>query len=911
MNGQRGSYGSGAAQGFDSLISIRANQSRNSNCPELTQVRGSTRRLTPGEWIRISGFYAAAFCLLACLAPARSQTTNDAFGALPEISLAARPAETITVAGQRSALLGHESGRFEAWAWPLKILHDFHLSFRVGSELLPGDLLVRSITVRPESTTLVYAGDTFSIQETLLVPIDQPAALIQLKIETTQPLEIIAAFQPDLQLEWPGAVGGADTDWNPRLHAYVMSEAQQRFEAVVGSPTAAEYTEQYPFGYAGPRETAFSLGMSPQGSDSKIIVMTGALGQPREAEQRFLQLSSQFDETLANARQYYADYLKDRVQVSLPDPMLQQALVWSELSMIQSLVNNPYLGRGLIAGYNTSGDDERPGFAWFFGRDSMWTALALDDVGDLRTAREALEFMAKYQRADGKIPHEISQAASFVPWFTATPFAWAAADATPLFIIAMRDYVQRSGDVQFMRDHWNGLWKAYQFITTTYGPDGLAQNLNVGHGWVEAGPLVPMRAELYQSGLGIEAVRSLASLAGLLHKEDVQQELSAEFENKRPTLNQAFWMPEQRVYAIGRDLDDRPIDIPSVLSTVPMWFGLLDTDKAEPMIDRIEQPDFQTDWGMRIISARDAKYDPGGYHAGSVWPLFTGWASVGAYRYHRAFAGFSGLYANAQLTWSGELGHVPEVLSGNYFQQLSGTTPDQTWSAAMVASPLLRGLFGLQANALTHTLIFAPHVPADWASFSIGNIRVGAAALDLRWVKTTEAIRLDVTRHGTDTCELDFSPAISLGAKVRRVLVNSRPVPFHIEANTVDQHVMVHVATASSTETIIIQLAGNFGVSESGFSLPLAGGKSEHAAVIEERWSAQRDVLYLEVDGAAGAEGDLNAWDPAEIVSVEGAQLLPPDQNSVRIHYQMPTGHPGADAHLEIAIHLRRRNASR
>ena len=31
------------------------------------------------------------------------------------------------------------------------------------------------------------------------------------------------------------------------------------------------------------------------------------------------------------------------------------------------------LGTGLVAGFRTSGESERPGFAWFFGRDALWT----------------------------------------------------------------------------------------------------------------------------------------------------------------------------------------------------------------------------------------------------------------------------------------------------------------------------------------------------------------------------------------------------------------------------------------------------------------------------------------------------------------------------------------------------------
>jgi len=84
--------------------------------------------------------------------------------------------------------------------------------------------------------------------------------------------------------------------------------------------------------------------------------------------------------------------------------------------------------RGLVAGYGPSKGAYRPGFAWFFGRDSFWTSFALTAAGDFDSARAAIDFIAKYQREDGKIPHEISQAASLVPWFKDFPYAYASAD---------------------------------------------------------------------------------------------------------------------------------------------------------------------------------------------------------------------------------------------------------------------------------------------------------------------------------------------------------------------------------------------------------------------------------------------------------------------------------------------------
>ena len=127
----------------------------------------------------------------------------------------------------------------------------------------------------------------------------------------------------------------------------------------------------------------------------------------------------------------------------------------------------------MVAGYRTSAESARPGFAWFFGRDSLWTDLALDSIGDFATTRTALDFIAKFQREDGKVEHEISQTASLVDWWKGFPYGFASADATPLFILAMNDYVTSSGDVAFARDHWDNAWRAYQFLKSTYDVNAL------------------------------------------------------------------------------------------------------------------------------------------------------------------------------------------------------------------------------------------------------------------------------------------------------------------------------------------------------------------------------------------------------------------------------------------------------
>ena len=138
----------------------------------------------------------------------------------------------------------------------------------------------------------------------------------------------------------------------------------------------------------------------------------------------------------------------------------------------------------------------------------------------------------------------------------------------------MNDYAVQSNDLEFARDQWDNIWRAYQFMHSTYDAQGFAQNAGVGHGWVEGGPLLPVKNEYYQAGLAVEALRALSNLARLLGKDDIRRQIVAEFERSEPALDQAFWSPELKAYAFALKPDNQRAQEASVLTTVPMWFGL-------------------------------------------------------------------------------------------------------------------------------------------------------------------------------------------------------------------------------------------------------------------------------------------------------------------------------------------------
>ena len=855
-------------------------------------------------WRKLSA--VTAILAAAVMASAASGQTATATHSRDGGLLIERPARTwefLCAVGKKAGVFGNESGRVEAWVYPLKVLRDFHVTIHHDGKSIPAETLVRTIEARPEETTLVLAGDTFSIRETFFVPVDEAGSVITFEVETEQPLEIEVAFHRDLALEWPAAVGGTWANWSATVNAFVFGEESKKFAAVIGSPTGREPQLEYEANYSSAHEESMKLGATAKGLETKIVAIAGSIHGQAEAEATYKKLIASYDALEKESAAYYAEYLKKTVSVELPDTRLQAAYDWSRISLVQGLVANPTMGTGLVAGYRTSGESQRPGFAWFFGRDAFWSTLALNSEGDFSSARTALAFVAQFQREDGKIPHEIAQGASFVNWFKDYPYGFASADATPLYIIAMNDYVQASGDAAFAKEKWANLQKAYEFLKSTYDSSGLPQNFGIGHGWVEGGPLLPVKSEFYQSRLGAEAVRSLSNLAKLTGQNELSETLRKEAEKQLTLVNERFWMDEKKRFAFAIGKDDKQVDELNVLAAAPMWFGSTTDMVAAHMENNLRQItnfDLQTDWGPRIISNQSAVYSGGGYHYGSVWPLFTGWASVAEYRHHQELPAYLNLRANALLALDGSPGHVTEVLSGDYYQPLSTASPHQIWSAAMVISPVLRGMFGLERDAANKTLAFTPHAPANWVDYKIENIQVGKSVISIGYHKVPGELSLEITRTG-DECAFEFEPTLAGPAMEVRAEVNGRQTPVDFKFNPEHHHIQLKIALQEGKNVVRLRVKNDFGLAYD-FRLPELGSKSSDLRVLAQTSDQYSSTLI--VAGRGGASYDLTVWNADLIAALEGAELVKEADGTTKLRVHFETGKEEY-GRKEIAIHFR------
>jgi glycogen debranching enzyme len=475
------------------------------------------------------------------------------------------------------------------------------------------------------------------------------------------------------------------------------------------------------------------------------LLMTAG-GKPSEVSARLLALNKTWTTQYTRTADYYAHFFDHRLWTETPDPQFDLAIKWAEISIDQAQVKF-HDETGLVAGYYSSADSARPGFAWFFGRDTLFSLYAANSYGDFALSRRALEFLLKRQRADGKIMHEFSQTADLVDW-SATPYFYASADSTPLLIMTVADYVRSSGDKEFLRAHWAQIKKAWAFIRAHDSDgDGIYENTE-GTGWVESWPGGMPHQEIYLAALDHQASRAMVELAIWLDDTGLARKLTIDPQNsriEREYLRDGF-------YAFSRNADGSLDRTATAFPSVAWWDNTLDLQHSEKMFERWASHEFSTDWGVRDVSHNEKIYDPMSYHQGSVWPLYTGWMALAEYRAKRPYAGYAHLMQNALMTFTQDQGAVTELLSGEFFQPFGRSSSHQLWSSAMVLTPAIRGLFGINAGLNG----IEPQLPAAWESATLHNVPVKGGFTDVHFKK--EGAKLIIEATGAPRIELPLPP---------------------------------------------------------------------------------------------------------------------------------------------------------
>jgi glycogen debranching enzyme len=788
--------------------------------------------------------------------PVLQKFTADQPGQLSihQDAIVARP---FSVTGPRGALLGQQDGSFEAWIFPWKILSHMRITAEMQNYAVPIDVneQVASIDVQPGHTIITFSHANFTVREILFAPQNAPdgaGALAYFQIEAVRPMTLTFSFTPEMQHMWPALSDDRPSpEWVKQGQSgfYILHQNFPDHAAALAMPTAqygilAPYQERpknYPlqfvihFDPATDRDKVYPLLMTT--AETAAAATTSALAGRLQA------LDSDFQKLFSDTQHHFQAFSAKHLSIETPDEKLNQAFAWAEVAIDQLRVETTprHDETALVAGFYTSGDSARPGFGWYFGRDALWTLYAVNSYGDFQLAKDELNFLIKRQSPDGKMIHEWAQTADLVDWKN-LPYAYASADANALFLMASHDYLKISGDTQFIQANWEAIQKTWTFETTHDSDgDGIYENTE-GSGWVESWPPGMPHQEIYLAALDQQASTAMAALARATGHPEIAQQAETRAERIGATIEKEYLLPGGGFYAFSRNADGTTDPSPTIFPSVASWDGSYKLQHAEPMLDRWAAQEFSTDWGTRDLSPTVSFFDPISYHQGTVWPLYTGWVSVSEYRNGRSLSGYAHLMQNADMTWTQDPGAVTELLSGQFFAPLGRSTSHQLWSSAMVISPVIRGLFGLEWDAAGKKLTVTPSLPAEWDKAKLHHVPFAGGDIDL-----------DMTREG-GTLVVHASGSVVLTS-------------------------LVPGAKWASNVLRIPLPAVEAGISH---GLPQAGSTTQQMKVLDQQYTANSLTLRLAAQGGSQQTILLRINDTHAKPRAEGAQIQQTGNSSLR-----------------------------
>lgn len=881
---------------------------------------------------------ATAALVLALAASAPRLDAQDAPAGVPRFDLGrgplalegpARPGVYLADEGRRAAVLGDETGAFEVWTWPVKLVRDLRLAFRIPEydEPIGGAAVARRVVARPEGATIVYSHATFTVHQHVFVPLDEPGALMLLEVETVRPLEVHVQMHADFDLAWPGSFGGEFITWQPERRAFLLSQGGVRlYNGLVGSPFAVEGTS-HPAHDAPLVPSRFILRFDAgRTRDEYIPVVIAGGAAPRDS------VVAAYERILAGAERYWSEKVEhyrrvreELLSVATPDARLDLALEWAKVNLDQQLACNPDLGCGLVAGFGRAGPgNHRPGFGWYFGGDAAINTLAMDVLGQHDLVAQGLRFLARYQRDDGKVPHEISHAAGRLPWFTDYPYTWFHGDTTPYWILACYEYWKASADEDFLRGVWPRVVRAFRWsaATDTDG-DGLMENPAAGAGAIELGGLGErLHTDIYLAGVWVAALEGVRELARRMGDDAVQRDADALLERATRSLEDRFWLDDAGIYAFAllapprdtavaaaaagetKTAPARVNDALTVWPATALSFRLMEPDRAGRMLREIGSSAITADWGARMLASTHPLYEPLHYNNGTVWPFVTGFAALAHYRYHRSWAGWDLVRDVARMTFDFALGRTPELLSGAFYRTLDTAVPQQFFATSMLVTPLVRGLLGVEPDAPRGAVTLEPHLPAEWDSAMVRNIRVGGARLSASLHRGDGTFTAHVRRHGEGAAaplSVRLAPALPLGARVERVTVNERDVAVEVEETPHDVHVVVELELGHAEEAMVeVQYQG--GAEPAAPAEPLEVGQPSRGLRVLDFRRAGRDYV-VEVEGVAGRSYALDLRVGGRIAGLRGATIEAHERERATLRVALPDGEPRPVRH-EIRFRL-------
>lgn len=793
------------------------------------------------------------------------------------------------VAGQRMLVMGKEkAGIDEIWAHPFMALRDYEVGLTKGDSVKWLRNYPVKVKVGPESFTRSYQLENSTLTEIITTSITEPTAVIHYELRGGKSAQLVVKYKSNLRFMWPyteKSNGSIYYNWSAALNAFVVKDRSGDFVSIVGSnkkpvlKNIGQY-ENYDSVSNGivtdKIQISALLKFNLELNDNFDIVISATNEGMRKTASVYGAAISNAQKIYETSVDYTQKFFNNSMMISTPDKNFNKGYKWSLIGADKFFVNTPGLGKSLVAGYSTTAKgwggnhkiNGRPGYAWYFGRDGCWSGFALLDYGDFEKVKSILEFFNKYQDLNGKIFHELT---------TSGAVHYDASDATPLYIILAGKYLKHTGDVEFIKQTWPHIKKAIDFCySTDTDKDQLIENTNVGHGWVEGGGLYTAHTEVYLAACWSAALREASNMADQIGLSTEHRAYREESERVKKIINDEFWNDETNFLNFSKMKDGKFNPEKTVLAAVPVYFNMLEKNKAKKVVDAYAENYFSSDWGVRILREDSPIFNPRGYHTGSVWPLFTGWSSLAEYKNGNYIQGYTHIMNNLLVFKNWQLGYIEEVLNGAEYKP-SGVCSQQAWSETMVLQPAIEGMLGLEVDASRSKLVLSPRFPADWDSIKVERISIGKSLVNFEMKRRNGKTDYKFTTNSQLPIHIEFNPSFSPGTKIISHLIESKSFSvMPLENSTIQITFLLNKASR-----IVLEHSKGISVLPN-IILPIPNDVSKGFRILSDKLNG--NVYSVEVQGKSGSDNELQVYvADGKISSVENGKIISSDKSIYNI----------------------------
>jgi glycogen debranching enzyme len=246
------------------------------------------------------------------------------------------------------------------------------------------------------------------------------------------------------------------------------------------------------------------------------------------------------------------------------------------------------------------------------------------------------------------------------------------------------------------------------------------------------------------------AKRGMARLCSLLGNLRLARRLWREATGLKLRFNRDFWLEEEGFYALALGAGKKPVVSITSNPGQSLWTGIIAEDKAPKVVERLLANDMFSGWGIRTLSSRAARYNPLGYHLGSIWPHDNSLIGMGFKRY--GFEEELNELATAlyDCCRSFDYYRLPELFCGvprtahNFPVRYPVACRPQAWAAG-VFPLLLQAILGLTPDAPGEELrIVRPRLPHWLEEVEVRGLRVGNSTVDLFFERRRGLTRVSV-----------------------------------------------------------------------------------------------------------------------------------------------------------------------